>query len=205
MTTVRHRLLAVLLVPLGLLPVLLAVSATDPVRWDDAIGMNSALAAVIVAVAAGLGLLLVPVLAGMGRIGAAVLALPVAIFLVNDARSPHGEGGSTGAISLDILLSMMIPTGYFLLLFGALRAAGWARSGAAVVLGAAVTLSVAIWVIPSPPYSDIQMGNRMVVHGLINAGILVAAAGLRFEVMASRVRGAPPPTSTPTPADSETS
>lgn len=188
----RRWLIAVLLVPLAVIPLLLAVGATDPVRFDQLLGANSALVAGVTALAAALGLALTPVLGVMGRIGAPVLAIPVAVLIVNDLRTPEPGPGSTGALSLDLLLSMMVPAGYFVLLFGALRAAGWARAGSAIVLGVAAALSAALWLLPTSPLTDVQMSGRMVAHGLLNAGIIVATAALLWEIMRPRP---PAPTS----------
>ena len=90
-------------------------------------------------------------------------------------------------VALDIVLRFRITAGYLILLFGALRAAGWARIGSRVVAVAAktpvvvllvvlfVVLLVVLLVVPTGPLIDIDLSQRIIDHGLIIVGAIVAA------------------------------
>jgi hypothetical protein len=189
---VARPLLALLIALLGAVPLLLTAGATSPLTLEPIIGVQSSATAIVLAVGSVLGLLLTPVLTLMGRIGAVVLAIPVITLLAVDLAAADPGPASIGAIPLDMLLRVMVPAGYFVLLFGALLAAGWGRAGSVVALGVAVACSVAIWVVPIPPLADIDMADRMVTHGLINVGVVVAGLAVLIE-MTRRPRRAPSP------------
>lgn len=183
----RRALLAVLITVLGIVPVLLTAGATNPLTLEPVIGVRSSATAIVLATGAVLGLVMFPVLTLMGRIGAVMLAIPVVTLLAIDFATPDHPGpASTGAIPLDMLLSVMIPAGYLVLLFGALRAAGWGRSGSVVALGVAVACSIVIWVVPISPLADVDMADRLVAHGLINAGVLTAGLAVLIELTRRR-------------------
>jgi len=153
------------------------------------LGVESAIAAWLLGAAAAVGVLLIPISTPMGRVGALVLAVPAATFAVAGAIAPQPDRGTvTGIIALDIVFTFMIPAGYFILLFGALRAAGWARIGSRVVAVAAVaavaaaTLAVVLFVVPTGPLEDIGMSQRMVAHGLIITGAIVAVLPAAIEL-----------------------
>lgn len=193
----RRALLALLVTVLGVVPILLTAGATNPLTLEPVIGVRSSATAIILAVGSLLGLVLTPMLTLMGRIGAVVLAIPVITLLALDLASSGPGPASTGIIPLDMLLSAMVPAGYLVLLFGALRAAGWGLSGSAVALGVALACSVVIWMVPISPLADIEMADRLVAHGLINAGVITAAIALLIEL--TRRRSATPFATTPTP------
>ncbi len=182
----RRALLAVLITVLGIVPVLLTAGATNPLTLDPVVGVQSSAIAIVLAFGSVLGLVLTPVLTVTGRIGAVVLAIPVITLLAIDLATSAPGPASTGTIPLDMLLSVMIPAGYLVLLFGALRAAGWGRSGSVVALGVAVACSIVIWVVPISPLADVDMADRLVAHGLINAGVLTAGLAVLIELTRRR-------------------
>jgi len=196
-TRLPRALLAVLITVLGIVPILLTVGATNPLTLEPVIGVRSSATAVVLATGSVLGLVMIPVLTLMGRIGAVVLAIPVITLLALDLTTSNPGPASTGAIPLDMLLSLMVPAGYLVLLFGALRAAGWGLSGSAVALGVAVACSIMIGVVPISPLADTEMADRLVAHGLINVGVITAVLAVLIEL--TRRRSAEPPDATQTP------
>lgn len=188
-TRPQRAALISLVVMLGLIPVALAASAASPGGVAATLGHRSTVLAVVAGISALLGLALLPVLDRMGRIGAVVLAVPVVTFAVTDAVSSATTiPASTGSFEVDALLQLLLPVGWFLLLFGALRRAGWARRGSLLVLVAALVLSAAVFLIPSGDLPVEDMADRIVYHGLLNVGVVVAAIAALMEGL--RRRGA---------------
>jgi hypothetical protein len=177
----RRVLLALLITLLFAVLILVTVGATSPLTLAPLVGLKSSALAIIIAAASALALAVMPALTLMGRIGAIMLAVPVATLLALDLASSDSNPATTGFIPLDMLLSVMIPAGYFVLLFGALRAAGWGFAGSGVALGVAIISSIVIWVVPSSSLSDLEMADRLVAHGLINVGVVTALLALLLE------------------------
>lgn len=176
------RLLAftVVLVLLSTIPLLLAASMLAPQALSWMFSAESAFLPWLVGVAAVVGVLVTPLLTTMGRVGGVLFAVGFFGVLIGRAVTAS-SGPAFGNGMIDTALMLLIPSGYFILLFGALRAAGWARIGFRVVAVAATTLAIVLFIVPSGPLTDVDMGNRMASHGLINVAAVVGIIAVVIE------------------------
>ena len=174
--------LTVLLVLLGAIPVLLAVAVMVPSIFGSTLGVQAPVMAWVFGAVVSVGVLLTPFLTAMGRVGAVVLAVGAAGLAIGRAVSAEpGVGPAFGNGAMDSALMLLIPSGYFLLLFGVLRAKGWSRLGSRVAAIAASTLTIVIFIVPNEPLADVDMADRLVTHGLIIVGAIVAIVAVMIE------------------------
>lgn len=177
----RTALLAILLALLATVALCLLAATLWPSELDASLGHLSPGLALILGVASAVGVVALPVLGAMGRTGAIVLAVPVVVFSVSDALRDTDYPGAPTGTGLDVLLALMIPAGYFILLFGALRTAGRSRRGSPMVAVFAAAATAILYAVPSGPLTDVEMSSRMVQHGLFIVGVGVAALATLIE------------------------
>lgn len=181
-TSIRRGALTALVVLLGAVPVLLTAALLAPGLFASSLGVQSPLMAWVFGGVVAVGVILTPFMSTMGRVGAAMLAVGAVGLAIGRAVSAEpGLGPAFDSGGIDSALMFLIPTGYFILLFGALRALGWARTGSRIAAVVASALAIIIGVVPTPPLADTDMGNRLVTHGLIIAGAIVAVVAVMIE------------------------
>jgi hypothetical protein len=172
---------------LGAVPVLLTAALLAPGVFASSLGLQSPLMAWVFGGVVAVGVILTPLLTAMGRVGAIMLAVGAIGLAIGRAVSAEpGLGPAFGNGGIDSTLMFLIPSGYFVLLFGALRAMRWSRVGALVVAATASVLTVALFVVPSPPLADIDMGHRLVTHGLFIVGSIVGIIAVIIEIARHR-------------------
>lgn len=177
----RRVLLGILVALLALAAISMTVAAIDPQTFAGAFGLQSGTLAILIGVAAVLGLAAVPGLGRLGRTGAVCLAVGALAFTILSAVGIPSIPPATGLMPIDVLLQAAMPTGYFLLLFGALRAAGWARVGSLIALIGATLLAVLV-LLAGPPLDQVQwMAERAVLHALLIVGAVVAGLAVVIE------------------------
>ena len=174
--------LTVLIVLLGAVALLLAVAVLLPQIFGSTLGVQSSVMPWLFGGVVTVGVLLTPFLSAMGRVGAIMLAVGTAGVAIGRSLSAQSGGGpafDNGMI--DSALMLLIPSGYFVLLFGVLRAMNWSRMGSVVVAVAAIALTVVMFAVPSPPVADVDMGLRFVTHGLFIVGSIVGIIAVMIE------------------------
>jgi len=180
----RTIALAALIALLAVIPVFLTIAAVAPPSSAPMFGDQSSAAALTLGAVAVVGLLVMPFMGAVGRVGAVLMAVPAAVLAIARAIAEKpSEGPATGSAPLDIVLMVMIPAGYFMVLFGALRAARWSHIGSRVVAVCAVLLAAMPIVVPTGGLTDVEIAQRVVPHTLIIVGAVVAIVAVVIETV----------------------
>lgn len=176
-------LAAVQVLSLASLQISMFVGALNVKTLWDQLGINSPLVIALAAVATVAALVSFGGQHKYSRVGVIIFGLSIALVLgvmaAVSSNLPNRE-----IFSLVALVALFgIVAGYFLLLFGGLKTAGWALAGSALAAIAGAAFWMLLMIIGTDePMMDTEMANRMVTGYMLFASMVVSFIAFLLEM-----------------------
>lgn len=171
------------LIALGGIEVSLFISALFVNSFGPQFNVDSPLVLALAAIALLMGWISFGSERKIARVGIILFTLGIGGILgniyANSLNLPMGE--IMGVIALAVFA--LAVAGYYLLLFGSLKSAGWALAGSAILAIMSAGFWMTLMIINNgASLRDDQMANRMVVGGLLFSSMIVSFIAFLLEM-----------------------